>query len=422
MTTTDPTATPAADATIKTDTRDALAVDTRDPFKVANLDALAADPAKLATMSEQDIEIALTGTAVFDRSTEPRPEGDAPLHDMIRAAEAKATSEQAPAAAPTAPAVETQAPAAPAAAAPAAAAPATPTPAAAPAAVAAPAAEEPFVETRDGKGRISYSVLAEARRQVQVLRDRATAAETALAAAKAQPAGTPAAATPAVEPAEPENETFDIPASDLKLYTAEEIAALKQEFPEKVVDLLVSNNRLAYAALSRNVSLEQNLVHREQTAKATSTQDWIDQHPLASDWFNSEDPAKVQLAEEAIQMDEQLKQHATWGSKPSYDRMNEAIRRTAIINGIAIPSPAPTAVIPSGDPTQSLQARASAAIAAAAKTPQLPVTHSDLPPGGAPAQTERDVVNGLSATQLEASMEKMSPKQIEQFLLKSLVG
>lgn len=409
MTTLDPTATPAVEPAKAPDTRDALSVDKRDPFDSSKLDALVADPAKLATMTEQEIEVALTGTTVFDRSTEPRPDGDAPYHDMVRAADVAAST--------PAPAVE----AAPAAAAPVVDTPAaTPAPAVAPAApaVVAPAAatDEPFVETRDGKGKIAYSVLSEARRQVQVLRDRAVAAETALAASKTAPAGTLAAETPA-EPAEPE--TIEIPSKDLHLYTDAEVTALRSEFPEKMVDLLVSNNRMAYAALARNATLEHTLATREQTARATSTQDWIDQHPLASGWFNSEEPANVALADEAITTDNQLKEHPVWGAKPALERMNEAVRRTAVVNGIAVPAPATTVVVPSV-PTVSLQERASAALAAAAKTPQLPLSHSDLPPGGSPAQTERDVVEGLSTTQLEANFEKMTPKQIEAFLLKAV--
>lgn len=407
MSNTDPTATPAAEP-IKVDTRDALAVDTRDPFNMKGLEALAADPDKLANMSEKDIEAAL-GHITADRSTEARPAGDAPYHDMVRAAEAAAstpTPEVAPAAAVVAPA----APVVPAVAAPVVPAVAT-TPAAA-----ATTDEPPFVETRDGKGRISYGVLQESRKQVQRLREENEALQARIASGAV---GTPAAPTATVETPAPQAETFELNDKDLHLFTAEEVAEMKTQFPENVVNILVTNNKVAVAAMSETINLRNQLVQRDQSVRTSSTRDFIDQHPLASVWWNTETPENAALAAEAIATDELLKAHPTWGDRPDQERMEEAIRRTAIVNGIAIPSPAPTAVVPSvAQP--SLQARANAAVAAAATNPTLPVSHSDLPAGGAPAQTERDVVAGLSATQLEAKLEKMSPRQIEAYLASAI--
>ncbi len=378
----------------KADTTPIDKVDRRDPFDMCKLDALLADPSALEGMSEHEIAAAL-GQPVFDRSLEKGPEGDGTLHELEQLNVIPAS--------PAAPAP------APAAAAPAAPAPAAPAPAAAAPAPAPAAADTPaFVETRDGRGRIPHSVLQNERSRRQEAERRAAEAEARIAQL------TGAGPAPAVET--PTEESFvEIQPSEVALFTPEQIAALSDRYDKEIVDILVSQNKVAVAAFSESQRLRQENVVAEQNRRVTSVQDFIDGNPLASQWQSTTDPAEAALFDEAIQTDEMLKAHAVWGTKPWQERMAEAVRRTAVANNIAVPAAGGTAPAPALT-AQQIQARTQAALAAAAANPLLPVSHSDLPGGAAAHSSEADSVAAMSPLQLADKLASMTPQKMMEFI------
>jgi hypothetical protein len=95
--------------------------------------------------------------------------------------------------------------------------------------------------------------------------------------------------------------------------------------------------------------------------------------------------------------------------------MEQAIKNTALINGIAYVPPG-TTELPAGSPQPSLAERAKAALAAAAAAPRLPSSHSDLPAGAPAGQSEAETAGGMTTSQLEAKLEGMTPDQMAAFL------
>lgn len=385
------------------DTRSAEEVDNRDPFDHAKMNDILSDPSKLEGKTEAEIA-ALMGVSEYDRSTEAAPEGDATVHELARRQD------------------QAQAAPAPVAAAPAAApAPATPTPPAAAAAAeaavkavaagaAAPAAAEPepVIETRDGQPRIKYSVLQAERRANRDLRELTTRQEAELAALRAgQPA--PVAAAP-IEEAAP----VEIDPANVRLYTTDEIAKFREDYPANLVDRWVADNQAAVATYHTVVNDRAERERDKNNLAQQNVIDFTDEHPLLSGWAAGETEQDQALFKACVIQDRVLRADPEWAARPWQERMEQAVVNTARINGIeytqgGAPSPTPT-------PQPSLQERAQARLAQAAAAPVLPTSHSDLPPGAPAGSSERDTLTSMSPHQLEAKLEKMTPAQMEKYL------
>lgn len=378
--------------------------DNRDPFDRAKVDALLADPEALAGKSETEIA-AMMGVGEYDRSVTAGPDGDATMHELQRRADA---APPVAAAAPAAAAPAKVEPAAPAVAPAAAAA----TPAADAAALAAVAAAttgatpDPVIATKDGRPIISYGVLQAERRENARLRD-----ELAKAKAAPAPGAAPAVATPTEEPSSP---AIEITAEDLALYTEDEVTALREKYPEELVNRMVRDNKVAVAAYTNQQNdVAQRQLDAQRTAQM-SVVDFTDQHPVLSVWAAGATPADKGMFEAAVVQDRVLRDLPEWADRPWQERMEQAVKNTALIHGIAYGSPAPT---PAPGTTQpSLADRANAALAAAAANPKLPTSHSDLPAGTPAGTREVDVVAGMSPTQLEAKLLAMTPDAAEKWL------
>lgn len=380
--------------------------DNRDPFDPSKVDALLLDPEALAGKSESEIA-ALMGVGEYDRSVTAGPDGDATMHELSRRADEAAI---AAAAAPAAATPKVEPAAVPAAATPA---PAKADPAADAAALAAvaaatsgTAAAETFVETRDGKGKIPYGVLQAERRETARLREEN-------ARLKAAPAPGAAPAQVAVPTEEPAASEIEITADDLALYSEDEIKGLREKYPEELVTRMVRDNKLAVAAYTNQVrDVEARRIDAEKTVKNKVT-DFIDSHPVLSIWCAGETPADKAAFERAVIQDQVLRELPEWQGRPWQDRMTQAAKDTAAILGVAYPGQSPA---PTPGPQLSLAERANAALAAAAATPKLPTSHSDLPAGTPAGSREIDNLALLSPTQLEAKLEAMTNDQRDRYL------
>lgn len=385
--------------------------DNRDPFDRSKMDALLADPEALAGKSESEIA-ALMGVGEYDRSAGVGPEGDATVHELSRRAEATPQ----PAAAAVAAAAPVVVLPTPAAAVPATPAPANPAAdaaalaavAAAAAAAGTPAADQ-FVETRDGKGRIPYAVLQAERRETTKLREE----NARLKAGQIPAAATPAAAVPDVTEVQPA--AIEVTEADVKMYTDEEIAGLREKYPDELVNRWVSDNKLAVAAYVNQQNYVQSRAQDEQRTVQMSVVDFIDQHPVLSIWSAGTTPADQAAFERAVVQDKVLRELPEWRDRPWQDRMEQAARETAAVLGIAYVGSTPTPPAP-GVAQLSLADRANAALAAAAAAPKLPTSHSDLPAGTPAGTREVDLVATMSPTQLEAKLQAMTPDAAEKWL------
>lgn len=333
----------------------------------------------------------LLGLNIGDKTREKGPPGDAPAHAVK-----ETTEEETPAAAvEVTPAADTTPADKPAAA----------------ASTAAPAAAKPtdgeFVESRDGKGRIPYSVLADTRRQ-----NAAMAAELAALKAGAPAAtGTPAAA-PATAAQNAEATAAAAKAQDGTL-TDEQIDALSEKFPEELVSAIKALNITAKTALGKvtEIETEANDLERQDLAQSAQTvQDLIDADPVLSKWQNAEDHADW---DEAVRLDESLRQTRLWGGKPATERFAEVKRMMGVAPTAVTPPPA-AAKTSTLTPEKQAQARLDEAAAKAAKGRSF--SHSDLPGGSPPAQSERETLANTSVLDLAKSFESMTPAKQREYL------
>lgn len=351
-----------------------------EPLKVQPA-ALESNP-DLAKMSFQEIEEAF-GLRIGDRTRDAKPAGDMTAIEMsnrIEDGSAVEATEDVLAAAALQDQKPVEAPAA-VVAPKAAAAPAEPVSKDQPASV---LAEEAYVETRDGKGKIPYSVL-------ETTRQRLAEAQNLLAGRAAK-------------------EQIDLERAEATkgALTPDRIEELRGQFPSAVVDALVALN-------DENVALKGKIFDSEKARPRAETltdeqraaqvaQDLIDQDPVLSKWQNDTDPANWNRA---VRFDSMLREDPDWGKKPLQDRFAE-VRR--LMGHPAESAPTET------EAQKATRIAAEAERRAAGNAGAPGFTHSDLPGGTPPAQTDRDSVGTMDIHTLASKVESMSPAQLERLL------
>lgn len=333
----------------------------------------------------------LMGLYVGDKSREDAPEGDAPAHkiaERIESGEATAAAEIAPPKSDPAPAAK------------------TPAAGSTPAAGATPPDGE-YVESRDGKGKIPYAVLADTRRE-----NARMAAELAtLRAGTAAAPGTPA--TPAASAAETREATAAAAQAKAGMLSDEQIDALAEKYPAELIDVLKAVNNTARTAFGKVSEIETEataLENDELAASAQSVQDMIDQDPVLSKWQNAADTADW---EEAVRLDDSLMRTRTWGGKPAVERFAE-VKRLMGVEPAAVAPPTPAKAAPTLTAEQKAEAKLAAAGAKAAEGRAF--SHTDLPGGNPPAQSEHEALASMSMMDLEKRFESMTPAKQRDYL------
>lgn len=381
------------------DTRALEDVVKRDPLPVDPNDLLAG----LAELPNDPKEIErLLGVAYGDRTLESAgpPGSDQTVHRLRDAAEQGAADEPVIAAS-----AASEAAAAPAASATPAASAATPAPAAqatSPAAGTSDAGAEGSVEgpivSRDGKATIPYGVLAaERRRNAQLERELAELRGRASGAAAATPGDDPGngAAAEGAAAAEGEQAGQDMAAM---------LARLRENYPEELVTVVE-------AAVTRAAAAEQRvseMIEAGRERAADMVNDLIDRDPDLSKW--RDDDANPELFDLASEIDDRLRADPRWADRTALERFETVKQMVSLQTGVALtpkttptadPAPTPAATTPAVLP-QNLAAAAEARVAAAAqRNAGRPLTHSDLPAGTPPPQSEAEQVAGMNTVQLE---------------------
>lgn len=352
------------------------------PEDILSMDNIPDDPKEIER---------LLGTEFGDKSREDKPEGDAPAHRIAAAVESgDAVAFEAPAAA-QAPAKDDKAKA----------------PAAAAAAPAARADEGSFVESRDGKGKIPFAVLKHERQERADLARQLAEANTLIVQLRARPEPGEAASS-GIEREQQEQAATDAAAGTL---TAEQIEQIKANFPESLSEVIVRLNETAKLGLEAHgkiVDMEreaEQLETEERHTQAASVQDIIDQDEVLTKI--QQDP---QQWEEAVRIDTTLKSMRRWQGKPEVERFAEVKRMLGFeVEAAARPDKSPV-------PTAEELAAAKLQQAAGKQQQGRAFTHSDLPGGSAPAQSERESAAALSVHELGSRMEKMTSQQMERYL------
>jgi hypothetical protein len=281
------------------------------------------------------------------------------------------------------------------------------TAAAATATAAAATATQPtaeFVESRDGKHRIPYAVLENSRKNESRLNSENADLRAQIdQLRKGQVAGE--AKSTAAETAEHTDAAEKAASGAL---TDEDFTALEERFPAALVNALKKVNALAAESVStvREIEQEAELAEKAEAVKlGQSVQDIIDADTQLTEI--QQDPEKW---EEAVRLDDALKLTKKWGGKPFAERIGEVKR----MMGYEPDSAAATRV--AAEPTAEEKAAAKLAAAASKQTQGRAFTHSDLPGGNAPTQSERDAVSSMDVHSLARRMDGMSQAQLDKFL------
>lgn len=232
---------------------------------------------------------------------------------------------------------------------------------------------KPVVSTRDGKGVIPYDVLEASRRREAELR-----AQLAEARGEA-------------------NRKEDQDKLLAGLLTDEQIEEMRSEFPDAMVDAIVSQQNTLKELAKRVAERPGSEDTTPEEKAAQSVQDLIDQDPILSGWQNDPDQANWTRA---VRFDDMLREDPEWSKRPIEERFSEVRRLMGAPTSAVETSPG---VKDKAEQAASAAAKAEAAAIAAASG-RAP-THSDLPGGAAPAQSEQSRLEALTPTQLEAMLE-----------------
>ena len=175
------------------------------------------------------------------------------------------------------------------------------------------------VLTRDGKHVIPYEVLDQARKTAQTEAQRRAELERSNLALREQ-----------LEAIQKGQQT-QAEASVAKPFTKERIEEVRQDFPEMAALMEGQNDLLAKLEKAQQAQAAQPTAQVDESQN--EIQDLIDARPLLSKW----QAAGGVLWNEAVRIDDLLKNAPEWSQKSLTDRFAEAERRVAAQVGIEIP-------------------------------------------------------------------------------------
>jgi hypothetical protein len=257
-----------------------------------------------------------------------------------------------------------------------------------------PAVDAKGVQAKDGTHVIPYSVLERER-------DRAVRAEATANALSEQLKQLQDGKTP----------TAKADANAVAL-TDDDLAQLDQDLPDVAKAIRAQMSMIQ--ALTGTVQSLQQEQEVQQNVKQQSVQDEIEAaitgNPDISAWRhaaqNQETPEPL-MWNRAADLDAVLRSDPAWMDRPVAERFAKVAETIKTLYGA--PSTAPSAP-PS---TATLQAKADAALAGAAKAGGLPLSSSDIPGGAAPPVDEAAALMDKSGPELTAAFMSMTPEQIE---------
>lgn len=263
--------------------------------------------------------------------------------------------------------------------------------------------EEAPVASADGKHTIPYAVLKAERDRARQAAERAEQLEQELEALRANAA-------------KPESQREDVPTpvadklAEEMGFTAEELAQASEYLPDEAAAFLGKLAKTTEAALARANALQEEIQRRDaeyEGARAdqvrTSVQEDIDAVPDLASWQASDD----ERFDLAVRFDDALKLSPDWKDKPRVDRFREACR---LAGGKELGATTPSADARGRSVDDAVRAASTA----------TPTTLSDLPGGDPVAQSGAESIEGMSVTQLSASLMDKSTEEIAAYLARTV--
>lgn len=271
----------------------------------------------------------------------------------------------------------------------------------------APKEEEPApILARDGKSTIPYAQLESARKQEREAREELTAAKAELETLKSVK---PAPATVPTETDLARAEPVEIEAPDFK--------ALREEFPEAVIDTMEASHKAQVAAnaevarLRKEIDDQRDALAEEEAAEQADmdleVRDAIDANKTLNDWETNH----PELWGKALKVDLFLRTQTDgeWDGKPFNERFDKVVEMVQAQVG-------PGEGAPTSDPPAAPDIKAQAEAKLRDAEAQAPTSMSSIPGGSAPPQNEQQSLEQTSETQLAAKFEKMTQAQQDDYL------
>ncbi|MFS1522757.1 hypothetical protein ACL7TT_01380 [Microbulbifer sp. 2304DJ12-6] len=264
-----------------------------------------------------------------------------------------------------------------------------------------------FVESRDGKHKIPYEVLQNARDRANSLQNRATELEQDLTGTKAEMDQLKGLNDQLKQQLQDNNLT---PADVLKkadiddamLETLSEYGSIG----EVVRALAMQNKQLQTAISSGQGEAGPSAQDDDPNAAQQQVETAIASNPSLSDWREN-DPDKWDMA---TIVDNQLRQDPAFKNASFEDRFNEVVKRTQAAFGIPDEPPADKP-----QDAKVLAEKAQETVEKATKQ-QHPQSLSDLGQGPTAQKSRADTFAEMSESQLESAMADMTQDQIEDLM------
>ncbi len=260
--------------------------------------------------------------------------------------------------------------------------------------------EEPEADVillKDGKRAIPYKVLDSTRKEVSSLRGELSEKEQQIADLQAQLDQVKDDGSGSKEAAQEAIDSGNLPTTD---DGSLDIEALREEYDDDVVDLLVAMQAQVKAAVSKLESRVEEIATKEEqeTAKtaAQASQEAIDSIPALAE-VQAEGGVRWKAA---IVIDDELRNDPKWADKPMVERFREVARQL----GLSV------ADTEKGDVDAGVEKAMKEADQA------MPRTISDLEGGEFAGQDEFERLDNLSAVEFASAFEKMSPDKQAEYL------
>lgn len=270
------------------------------------------------------------------------------------------------------------------------------------------------ISNKSGTSTIPYAVLDGTRQELSATKQQLSDAMARLRDLEAGSAKRGAVEVPQPgQEIEAEIESAQAQADELEALAA----SMEEDFPEfgKAVRTLTNRFETQIAALTQRLEGAARVTDevqrdRQKTAEEVA-RDAVDNNPYLSTWLG-EDPDAWQIAYEH---DMKLRDDPKWKDKPIADRFAKVVQYTLVDKPDAKQPASTKQAAPTTENAVDTDARVNAALKAVET--YVPNSLSHIPSGESPAPNEQ---SNLSATQLEAIMEKSTPDQIS--LMLSRVG
>lgn len=189
-----------------------------------------------------------------------------------------------------------------------------------------------------------------------------------------------------------------------------DVSKLRNNFPDEIVDAIETIQAQNSTLVGEVNALRQRDAGRQQdesARRAAVLQDDIDAVPKLAEWQGSDTAIGKAMWAAATALDDELRADPEWSGKTRVERFQEIARQL---------DPQPSQPSSKSNPKPPAAGKSVDDALAAATARALPISHSGLPAGSPPAQSEAEGIDKMDVTQVADKLANMTDDQIEALL------